>query len=58
MKLTRSFLISLLALAILAVLGWRGAEVSDAIVMLVGFYVGARAGLKGSHAWASIVFLG
>ena len=53
MKLSNSFLLSLTGLAILAVLGWRGADVATPIVMLVTGYVAARQAGKSSHVWAA-----
>jgi sugar/nucleoside kinase (ribokinase family) len=52
MKLSNTAAISILGLIILAVLGWRGADVSGSVVGIVLAYAGARSGQKVGLGWA------
>jgi hypothetical protein len=52
-KFSNSFTISLLSLAILAVLGWRGVDVTTAIVGICGAYVASRSAQKSAMVFAS-----
>jgi hypothetical protein len=53
MKLTNSFTISVLGLAVLAILGWRGADVTMAVVGVIASYTGSRAAQKTGMVFAS-----
>ena len=48
-----SLTISILGLLVLAALGFKGLDVSGAVVTLVGAYVASEASKRASHVWAS-----
>jgi hypothetical protein len=50
---SRSFVLTLLGLTILAVMAYRGVDTSGAIVALIGMYIGAKQSLKASSVWAA-----
>jgi hypothetical protein len=50
---SRSFVLTLLGLAILAVMTYRGVDTSGSIVALIGMYIGAKQTLKASNVWAA-----
>jgi len=53
MRLSNSFVLSLLSIAILAVLGWRGVDVTTAIVGVCASYTASRAAQKTGMVMAS-----
>ena len=50
---SRSFILSLLGLIILAAMAWKGTDTSGSIVALIGIYIGSKQTLKASNVWAA-----
>jgi len=50
---SRSFIIAVLGLLILAAMASRGVDTSASIVALCGAYIASKASLKASHVWAA-----
>jgi hypothetical protein len=53
MKLSNSAALTTLGLIILAVLGWRGTDVSGSVVALIASYTASRAAQKTGMVFAS-----